>query len=211
MTIEELKDWFAQTAKIITDLHICLDNAKRLFDNKYENEDWIKDHGFFRHHYYQLWFIISIQLCKLLSKSKNQKYNFNKLLNRLELEELDGEIFQLLAHSYDKEFTCVFRSREEMLNRISFYKQEVKRNEVVIEKFISSRDTLYAHRDPNAKLQGLTLQDADQLIGLCEEIYNCFRGGIFDKHFDFSHTGDWSIDFVLKQAALARSIRDNKA
>jgi hypothetical protein len=53
MTTQELNDWFEQSAKIITDLHICLNNANRLFDFKYENEEWIKKHGFFRHHYYQ--------------------------------------------------------------------------------------------------------------------------------------------------------------
>jgi hypothetical protein len=210
MTTDELKDWFEQTAKIITDLNICLNNANRLFDFKYENEDWVKNHGFFRHHYYQLWFIISIQLTKLLSPSRNQKYNFNKLLNRLEQEELDENILQLFEQNKVKPFTAVFRDKNEMLNKILFYKQEIKSNEATVNKFITSRDTLYAHRDPNATLQGLTLPDAERLIALCKDIYNCFRGGIFDVYFDFTRTHDWSIDFVLKQAASAKTQRNKK-
>jgi|SRR5690348_5119565 len=210
MTTEELNDWFDQTAKIITDLHICLNNANRLFDSKYENEDWIKNHGFFRHHYYQLWFIMSIQLAKLLSDSKNQKYNFNKLLNRLEQEKLDESILQLIDQNKNKRFSAVFKDKREMLNKIQYFKQEIKDNENTIKKFIVSRDTLYAHRDRDATLQGLTLPDAERLISLCKDIYNCFRGGIFDVYFEFARTYDWSIDFVIKQAALAKTLRPKR-
>lgn len=210
MTTEELNDWFEQTAKIIIDLHICLNNANRLFDSKYENEDWVKNHGFFRHHYYQLWFIISIQLTKLLSNNKNQKYNFNKLLNRLELEKLDENILHLIDQNKNKPFSASFTDKKEMINKIQFYRKQIKENEATIKKFIVSRDTLYAHSDRNATLQGLTLPDAERLISLCKDIYNCFRGGIFDVYFEFTRTHDWTIDFVLKQAALGKTLRPKR-
>ena len=188
MTTEELKDWFEQTAKIITDLHICLNNANRLFDSKYENEDKVKKHGFFRHHYYQLWFIISIQLSKLLSNSRNQKYNFNKLLDRLEKEELDDNMLQLIAQNKHKLFTAVFKDRNQLIEKIKFYKKEIKDYEVTIKKIITSRDTLYAHRDPQANPQDLNLKDAEKLISLCTDLYNSFKGGIFDVYFKFERT-----------------------
>jgi hypothetical protein len=203
MTTEELQDWFEQTAKIITDLHICLNNANRLFELKYENEDKIKNHGFFRHHYYQLWFIMSIQLSKLLTNSKNQKYNFNKLFDRLEREELDANILNLLAQNKNKRFTAVFKDKNQMIEKIDFFRKEIKNNETTIAKFKASRDTLYAHRDKDAKPQNLTLKDAEHLIYLCRDIYNCFRGGIFDVNFEFTRTYDWSIDYILKQSAYA--------
>src|SRR5688500_18450299 len=124
MTTEELQDWFKQTAKIITDLHICLNNVNRLFDLKYENEDKIKKHGFFRHHYYQLWFIISIQLSKLLTNSKNQKYNFNRLFDRLEKEELDDNILQLIAQNKHKHFTAVFKDKNQLIEKIEFFRKK---------------------------------------------------------------------------------------
>jgi hypothetical protein len=74
---------------------------------KYENEDKIKSHGFFRHHYYQLWFIISIQLSKLLTTSKNQKYNFNKLFDRLEKEEHNDDILNLLAQNKNQDIDFI--------------------------------------------------------------------------------------------------------
>jgi len=210
MTTEELKDWFEQTAKIITDLYISLNNASRLFDNKYENEDWIKNHGFFRHHYYQLWFIITVQLNKLLVNSRNHKYNFHKLFERLETKELDEHLLQLIAQNKEKRFSAVFVDRPQMLERINYFRNEIKNKSEVIKKFKTSRDTLYAHRDKGAMPQNLTLQDAENLIILCKDIYNCLRGGIFDANFEFTRTYDWSIDFILKQASLARTERLRK-
>lgn len=210
MTNKELKDWFEQTAKIITDIQICVNNANRLFDKKYENEDWVKNHGFFRHHYYQLWFILSIQLSKLLSSSRHQRYNFNKLLDRLENEELDEELTNLIETNKNISFSAVFRSKDEMFDKIKSFRIEIKANEETIKKFVTSRDTLYAHRDPDAKPQDITLSDAERLTDLVKRLYNCFRGGFYDIYFGFGRTVDWDIDFILRQAALAKTQRDNE-
>jgi hypothetical protein len=210
MTDKELKDWFEQTAKIITDIQISVNNANRLFDKKYENEDWVKNHGFFRHHYYQLWFILSVQLSKLLSSSRNQRYNFNKLLDRLENEELDEELTQLIETNKNVPFSAVFRSKDEMFDKIKSFRSEIKDNEETIKKLVTSRDTIYAHRDPDAKPQDITLSDAERLTDLVKRLYNCFRGGFYDVSFGFDRTVDWDIDFILKQAALAKTQRDQE-
>jgi hypothetical protein len=211
MSSEELKDWFEQTAKIITDLQICLNNANRLFDTKYNNEDWVKNHGFFRHHYYQLWFIISIQLSKLLSASRNQRYNFNKLLDRLENEKLDEQLRDLIEAKKTIPSSAVFRSKKEMFDKIKTFRREIKDNEETIKRFVTSRDTIYAHRDPEAKPQNVTLSDAERLIDIVKRLYNCFRGGFYDVYFEFGRTVDWDIDFVLKQAAWAKTQRDKES
>lgn len=210
MTDKELKDWFEQTAKIITDIQISVHNANRLFDKKYENEDWVKKHGFFRHHYYQLWFILSVQLSKLLSSSRNQRYNFNKLLDRLENEELDEELTKLIERNMNIPFSAVFRSKDEMFDKIKSFRSEIKDNEETIKKLVASRDTIYAHRDPNAKPQDISLNDVERLTDLVKRLYNCFRGGFYDVSFGFDRTVDWDIDFILKQAALAKTQRDQE-
>src|SRR5690606_38611655 len=210
MTNKELKDWFEQTAKIITDIQICVNNANRLFDKKYGNEDWVKNHGFFRHHYYQLWFILSVQLSKLLSSSRNQRYNFNKLLDRLKNEELDEELTKLIETNKNIPFSAVFRSKDEMFDKIKSFQSEIKDNEETIKRIVTSRDTLYAHRDPDAKPQNVTLSDAERLTDLVKRLYNCFRVGFYDISFGFDRTVDWDIDFILNQAALAKTKRDNE-
>jgi len=207
MTKQELEDWFKQTAKIIGDLHISLNNAKRLYEDKYENEEWIKNHGFFRHHLYQLWFIMSVQIPKLLQKDKHQKYNFILLLERLEKEELDENIIGGFGKSKNPFNTSLFQDREDMLAKIKQLQTEIKSHKKIINRFIVSRNTLYAHRDHNAKTQDLNLEDAENLVKLCKKIYNSLRGGFFDIYFHFDRTTDWNIDFILKQASLARTKR----
>jgi hypothetical protein len=64
----------------------------------------------------------------------------------------------------------------------------------IIKKVITSRDTLYAHRDKDALPQNVTLDDVAILIDLSVEVFNSLRGGIFDIHTDMTRTTDWSID-----------------
>lgn len=207
MTNEELRDWLHQTARIITDVQICLSNADRLFQEKYDNENLIKKHGFFTHHYYQLWFILSIQLSKLLSESRNQHYNFQKLLKKLRCEELDSTLNSLLKTNKNISSSEVFKSKDQMIVAVDSLQEEIKKNVKLIKKIVTSRDTLYAHRDPNAKIQDINLDDAKRLTELVKRIYNCLNQGFYDNYFCFDRTGDWDIDFIIKQGALAQSQR----
>src|SRR5690606_5039612 len=93
---------------------------------------------------------------------------------------------------------------------IKSFQSEIKDNEETIKRIVTSRDTLYAHRDPDAKPPNVTLSDAERLTDLVKRLYNCFRGGFYDISFGFDRTDDWDIDFVLKQAALAKTQRDNE-
>ena len=95
MTTEQIKSWFNRIADIIFDLQIAITNLERLQQSKYEDEDWVKRHGFFLHHQGQLWFIIHIQLSKLFDDRRNQTYNVNKLLRELEKETANEEFLQI--------------------------------------------------------------------------------------------------------------------
>lgn len=204
MTTEDLKDWFCQVAKIITDLDISLNNANRLFENRYENEDWIKKHGFFQHHYYQLWFIISIQLDKLLNNHPNQHYNFHRLFKRLETEEFDEHLSSFMDQAKRTSDATVFIDKDQLFLWIDHFKKELYKKHDIIEKFKTARKKLYAHSDKEAKRQDLKLEEAEELILLCKKIYNCLRGSLTEHEFYFE-ISDWDIDFVLKQAALGRT------
>jgi hypothetical protein len=205
MTLDELTSWFSQIDKIIFDLNISVNNARRLFENKYQDEDHIKNHGFFRHHYYQLWFILSVQLSKLVSESKNQKFNLFKLLKRLESEKLDQEILDRFEVNKDLSYGHHFKTHQDLLDEIIRLKNKLDSQSETIKKVTTSRDTLYAHRDKDALPQNVTLDDVALLIDLCVEVFNSLRGGIFDIHTDMTRTTDWSIDYVLKECANNRT------
>jgi hypothetical protein len=102
-SLEDLKTWFEEVFFIIVDLKISVNNAKRITEVIYEYESVLKRHGFFQHHFYQLKFIMVIQLAKLLSNSQNQKRNLFKLCNCLDNLKYDEHLKKHLIENKKKE------------------------------------------------------------------------------------------------------------
>ena len=210
MTSIELKSWLEKVAIIIKGLHISVNNVNRLCEEKYENESIVKGHGFFRHYYSQLWFIITVQLSKLLSKSPNQKLNLNKLLQQLESEKLDKSITDLLSLNKLGIFTNTFKDKNDLIKNIANSKNKIDAHQIIIKKILTARNTIYAHSDPNAKPQDINLDEVNKLVLLCTEIFASLRSGIFDNHIDFNRPNDWSVDYLLKESSLGRTLRHRK-
>lgn len=201
LTNLKLIDWLDILSRIILDVNISLNNADRLFENKYPNEESIVSHGFFKHHYYQLWFICTIQLSKLVTAKKNQKYNLHFLLNELMKEKLDAQLLDLIARNKSLPFQSPYKSLKDFEESIAEYKKKLKRHSVIIKKITRSRNQLYAHRDKGAKPEELNLDQVRDLLNTCIEIYNGIRGGFYNVSVDFSYTEDWSIDHVIKKCS----------
>lgn len=204
LTKKELDDWFEDHWNIIVDLHISINNALRLKKETYQYEEQIKRHGFFRHHWYQLKFIMIVQLAKLFDDSPNQRRNFFKLFNRLTSEKYDEEIEALLKSNSDKMFVNVFKSRKEIEQTVEEIRNELKKHVALIEKVVTARDKVYAHRDPKATVKAVTSDELKQLIDLSAYIFNNTRGKLFDIDTMFKGTPDWDIDFVLREASENR-------
>lgn len=204
LTKKELEDWFEDHWNIIVDLHISINNALRQKKETYQYEEQIKRHGFFQHHWYQLKFIMIVQLAKLFDDSSNQRRNFHKLFNRLTNEKYDEEIETLLKSNSDQMFTNVFKSRKEIEQTVDEMRSELKKQESVIEKVIEARDKVYAHRDPKATVKAVTSDELKLLIDLSAYIFNNTRGKLFNVHTEFKGTPDWDVDFVLREASENR-------
>lgn len=82
--LSELEIWLNDLRDLILDVNICVTNGRRIAANKYDNEEKLKKAGFFYHYQLQQVFIISIQLCKILSDSRTQKRNIHKLFKTIE-------------------------------------------------------------------------------------------------------------------------------
>lgn len=210
MTISELEYWLETISKIIFDIKITISNAERLLENKYSHEENIKNHGFFKHHYYQLWFIMTIQLCKLLSTSRNQKFNLNLLFDNLEIESLHLEINNLLLENKKKLFVKVFREISDLEKAVSILRNKLDSYEDIISKLNKSRNKLYAHRDKDVKPENITLDEMKKLLEFCIDSYNTIRGGIFDISINFNNTSSWNIDYILKECSYSKSIKIEK-
>jgi len=145
-----------------------------------------------------------VQLAKLFDDSSNQRRNFHKLCNRLTNEKYDEEIEALLKTNSETVFVNVFKSRKEIEQAVNEIRNELKKHEVVIDKVITARDKVYAHRDPNAKVKGVTSDELKELVDLSAYIFNNTRGKLFDINTMFTGTSDWDVDFVLREASENR-------
>jgi len=201
MTHDKLEEWLNTVSKIIFDVKIGLDNADRLFAKKYPDEEKALRHGFFSHHYYQLWFICTVQLSKLVTPTKSQSYNLHFLINELKTGQIDNYLQALIERNKNKLLTKNYRNLDDILIAMKEYKGELKKHADTIKKISNSRNKLYAHREQNAKPENLTLEQVRELLNVCIKIYNGIRGGFYDISVDFSHTTDWSIDWVIKKCA----------
>src|SRR5688572_10759917 len=125
LTLKELEQWFDDIYHILMDINLSLNNYERLFQSKYPHEDRIKEHGFFRHHFRQLKFIMIVQLAKLVSDNNNQKINFWKLLNALENRKYDVD---LITHLAETKMEWQFKSRQDLIPFVQSMRKEFDEN-----------------------------------------------------------------------------------
>jgi hypothetical protein len=195
--LSELDEWLNDLRDLILDVNICLTNARRIANDKYENEKKLKKAGFFYHYQLQQVFIISIQLCKILTDSGNQKRNVHKLFKTIETQEFDDELKNRLKND-DK---YLAKSRDELIDEINRLKGLIGEQTNLIERVKVVRDKAYAHYDPDRVKFGLSLVEYQVLVDLSAEIYNGLHLKLFGSTMLFKHTIPWEIDSVIRMAA----------
>ena len=131
-TYNDFHNWSLDVYNIIIDLNISLKNARRLSINTNEQDKKILRYGFFRHHYFQLRFIMVIQLCKLLSYKSNEKLSYIKLLNIIENEKLDNIFLDVLNNNLREKKESTVKSREELISNAKFISVSLEELETLI-------------------------------------------------------------------------------
>lgn len=199
LTLKELESWFEDIKYIVIDLFISVNNAKRLTEDRYEYEESIKRHGFLRHHWYQIRFIMVIQLAKLFTDNKDsQKRNFYKLCNCLEHEKYGKDIADQLVKNSKASFAKVFKSKEDILEAVAETRSDLASHEELIKKLVSARNQLYAHTDPKPQIPSINLSELEILTESSGLIFNRLRGQLFNINTDFKSTPTWDIDYIIK-------------
>ncbi|MFM9949409.1 MAG: hypothetical protein ACKV1O_15845 [Saprospiraceae bacterium] len=193
---KDIEEWIEDIGNIIVDLNISIQNAERLTEDKFEFENQLKKHGFFQHHWYQLRFIIIIQLCKLLSNKPNEKRSFNKLFNRLENDKYESSLPELL-NSNKKGDIELYKSKSEIKDHVRDLRNKIDANVNLIEKIISLRNKVYAHKDPNSEAPLVKFEELKLLTKISSEIYNELQFKFFFIETHLDALNDWSIDHVL--------------
>ncbi|MFY0594732.1 hypothetical protein [Roseivirga sp.] len=206
MTPTEIKEWLEDLWKVLVDLNISINNAKRLTEDKYENEEKIKKHGFIQHHWYQLRFIIVIQLSKLIADKRNtHKRNLFHFSDKLELTDFDSLFFKELNKLQPERYFETDTRAESIQEVINKTRGKLNENKDLIEKIIKARNQTYAHNDPIPGKKVPTMKDLGTMVQLCSEIYNDFSGELFKSRTGFERTNDWDVDYILKELSNRRT------
>jgi hypothetical protein len=211
MTAKEIRQWMDELWSILVDLNISINNAKRLFESKYLNEEKIKKHGFLQHHWYQLRFIIIIQLAKLVSdRNRTHKRNIFHLCGKLERTDFNNDFFKELAEFQPSRYFEHKTTEETIKNLILSVRKELSEHQDLIKKIIDARDQTYAHNDPIPNKKIPAMKDLEIMIKVCNNLYNSISGELFKSHTGFEHTGDWDIDYILRELSDMRTERLDK-
>ncbi|WP_417875979.1 hypothetical protein [Winogradskyella sediminis] len=206
MKLTELNIWLEDLRNLIIDLNISLNNAKYLIKEKgTPTEQKIKEHGFFKHHIYQLKFIMIIQLCKIFDNNSNQKINVHKLFNRLRNEGYDKELTEKLISNSDS-YNGI-KDKKEMIAVVNSLQDKILLKNEFIESLVFLRNKVYAHKDKTDSYASLKWTDLEELIKLSSEIYNKIYGGIYNSHMYFEWTGDWNVKDIIQNLAWFRNLK----
>jgi hypothetical protein len=205
MKILELEDYLENVLQIIFDVQVCMYNAELIGSESSKDEDWVKEHMFFKHYFHQLRFITVIQLCKLFSVKETQKHNFEKLLKQLE----SSRIPSISSEKYESSSSAIYwiDNREKLNQIILKIRTLMVQHKETINNLTLLRDTIYAHRDRKAEGEFIPWPKLKELSDLALLIYNELNLGFFGSAFIFPNKENWSPSWVIKQAAKTRSSR----
>lgn len=139
------------------------------------------------------WRIFCIELCKLFVNQDNEKFNFHKLLNKLQ----PGGIYNSLMANSD-----IVQNWTDKLNSLSDQFNQLK----------LQRDKVYAHTDKDSFLHKnkITISDAKSLLSLAIEITSTLYERIDNAHFHFALTNSPSVNLkeIVKRLGNESKVRN---
>ena len=195
LTKQALQDFLRDQWNIVVDLHISLRNMTRLTESKYDHEEQVKRHGYFKHHWYQLKFIAVIQVAKLFSERKNDARSFSKLCNLLDTSPYDDALKTALEEN--SRSSIIAHTREDIKQIVDRTRQSLSSNSALILKFLNARDKVYAHKDSGLGVPIPSVEEIGLMTKLSAQIQNDFNFNIFFTSTPFEESKSWDIDYVL--------------
>lgn len=202
MTLTYLDFWLKKLENIIIDINISLNNAKRLCSETDSEEIMsIKKDPFFQHLFYQIRFILIIQLAKLFQKGGSHKITFLKLINRLSSEVYDQALNNKLKENAGSGETHLFKCKDDIKKTREEIIQLLGENSRLISKIENARDKVYAHSDPDVRVSYLKIDELKKLTMLANDIYNIINGRFYNSTTMFEITSSWNIGIFLSLIA----------
>jgi hypothetical protein len=202
LTAEDLRNDIKYIGSLIIASRETLQNFELIASCNKEIKISRQYEGFLIHYIEIGWSMCSINLCKILRKSDNEKRSFVKLLNKLENRRYDESIVKLINENkvLDKKITA--KSHEDIKEIISKCREKMSEHNSLISKISNRRDKVYGHgyynKDKVSELTEVeTKAELSQLVDLAFYLYDQVFGEIFGTSWP-EETKFYSIEPILK-------------
>jgi hypothetical protein len=184
----------------IQTIQVCSSNVRAIIAEDKNGTNLYPIKGFLDHYVIASYVQSVIQL-SILFKTKekgSEKTSFQHLFNSLVNENYDGTINSQFDENRNSDITSLFRTKKEVLLRITESKRIISNKQQLIDKIIRRREKCYAHTDSDYKtVERESLNDIEELNSIAMKIYDEINGSFFNVTFQF-YAGYWSIESVLK-------------
>lgn len=181
INLTELENWGNDLKPILFDINLALRNL-RILDHQNSSKFKEEQNELFVILWYQQYFIIVIQLSKLFTDSDNQKRNFYKLCRKLQEGIADEEILSYLESN--KLNPCLHKSCEDILGIVLSVFDKLQTEKDLIKDLSTIRNKVFAHTDPDAPEDLLTIEQLTTLTELAIEIYDLIFGKLWGQSFN---------------------------
>ncbi len=181
----ELKKWFADIRIITQDAFISFNNLKTVLDTENHKRYYFLREDFFIFYRHQQWFMLIIQLCKLLVNKSNHKRNIISLCDKLINSKYDNDIIKLLESKNNRGHPN-FKTPGEVIAKSKEIKMLIDKNQNIINQIHTLRDKVFAHTDIVKDLKLPTLKEIGNLLEIVSFAYNNTRGLFCGIYMDFT-------------------------
>lgn len=190
-SLKEIIDFYFVSYPQITDYYSI---AKYFFYPETKEElQVVRRDPFFYYTANSSWAMVVLDLCKIFSQSKNQKYNLFKVLNSLLTEPENKDILDALSRDFVTENITVLNSMTP-----------------TIEKLETLRNKFYAHLDDLSlnliTLDNPTFVETERLFDIIELIVSEIGSKVYDADYLFRDYDRVNAPSILKDVINQRKM-----
>lgn len=102
------------------------------------------------------------------------------------------------------------KSKFDVISLTTWVKAEIDKQKGLIDKIISARNQVYAHKDPVANVSQIKLSEIRELVDLASNIFNTINFKFFFSQTYLKMLDSWSIDYVLWYMNEVRALDEER-
>lgn len=183
LDLKTVKNYFEHLRLFISDLMICIDNIETVINAQSNKINLYPIQEFVGHYVYLSYSHASINIYKIYKQG--EKRSFQKLFNKFKNFRYSDDLKNLLSENASQDDENLIKNKSDMLEAIEELEIQIAKNDDLITKINTRRETFYAHTDPDISIQSETLAELKEINELSKSVYNNLYGKLFSSYFMF--------------------------